>query len=267
MGSTESTTYIFEGTAGMSELRRLRLLEAVFDPKTREWLASAGPLTGRRCLEVGAGAGSIATWLHEAVGPAGTVTALDTNTRYLAELGQHVEVIEGDLATVPLPTGAFDLVHARYVLIHNANAQSLLERMLGVLKPGGALVLEEPDFGATIALGGPAALRHAFENVGRAVNAMFAARGLNGAFGRVLPASIRDASAVIEAVDYDCEASRGGSPLAAMMWLSTATLRDKYVATGSATDADIDGYREFATSPECWGVYYATVRVLARKAR
>jgi hypothetical protein len=34
--------------------------------------------------------------------------------------------------------------------------------------------------------------------------------------------------------------------------------------TGLADDADIEGYHQFARDPDAWGIYYATVRVLAR---
>jgi hypothetical protein len=51
-----------------------------------------------------------------------------------------------------------------------------------------------------------------------------------------------------------------------MMRLSTLALRDKSVATGLATQADIAAYAEFAVTPSCWATYYATVRILARKA-
>jgi hypothetical protein len=50
-----------------------------------------------------------------------------------------------------------------------------------------------------------------------------------------------------------------------MMRLSTAVLEDEYVGTGCATAADTARYGEFAQSADCWGVYYATVRVVARK--
>ena len=45
------------------ELGRLRLLEARYDPHTHRRLSMFGPLAGTRCLEVGAGAGSVARWL------------------------------------------------------------------------------------------------------------------------------------------------------------------------------------------------------------
>ncbi len=257
--------YIFDDNADVSELRRLELLESVFDAKTREWLTAAGALENRRCLEVGAGAGSVARWLSDTVGPNGRVTAVDTNVRHLAPLRERVEVVEGNLAELSLEEAAFDLVHARYVLIHNANARALLDAMLRALAPGGTLVLEEPDFGVVSALVGPGSWMQSFDAVGRATNAMFAARGLDGAFGRRLPELARARSLDLTRIEFDCHAQPGGSGLAAMMGLSTLALADKYTATGCATTGDVDRYREFAASPVCFGIYYATVRVLARK--
>ena len=68
------TAYVFDGTRHEAELKRLRTLEAVFDPGTRACLLATGLRAGWRCLEVGAGAGSVATWLCEAAGPPGRVS-------------------------------------------------------------------------------------------------------------------------------------------------------------------------------------------------
>ena len=62
-----------------AELERLRLLEAVFDLGTRACLRATGLHEGWRCLEVGAGAGHVATWFCEAAGPSGRVLAVDLN--------------------------------------------------------------------------------------------------------------------------------------------------------------------------------------------
>ncbi len=50
-----------------------------------------------------------------------------------------------------------------------------------------------------------------------------------------------------------------------MMAMSTAQLGAKYVATGLVDEGDLAGYARFAADPGAWGVYYATVGVLARK--
>ena len=258
--------YIFEGTPDAAELERLRMLEAVFDDKSQQWLRLAGPLLSRRCLEVGAGAGSIAAWLASETGANGEVVALDANTRFLRGLPQGVRVVEGALGVVALPPRAFDLVHARYVLIHNTNGEAMVDAMLQSLKPGGALIIEEPDFSAASAFTGPSSLRHAFDKVTRAIAETFSARGMDHAFGAALPQLVVERAAKLVAMEYDCPVVDGGTPLAEMMRLSALSLRDKYVATGLATAADIDGYAEFAQTPGCWAGYYATARILASKA-
>lgn len=194
------------------------------------------------------------------------MTALDANTRFLGSLRPRVQVIEGELGSVSAPAEAFDLVHARYVLIHNAKATDVLDAMLRALAPGGVLVLEEPDFSAAEALVGPAHLRQAFERVKRAVRETFSARGMDYAFGRTLPGLVAERLSNLVSLEYDCSVQRGGSGLAEMMRVSTLALQQKYLATGRVTSADIAAYAEFASMPGCWANYYATVRVVARRA-
>jgi tRNA A58 N-methylase Trm61 len=65
---------------------------------------------GWRCLEVGAGGGSVARRLGERVGATGSVLALDLDTTYLADLPPHITVRRHDLTREQLPHGEFDLV-------------------------------------------------------------------------------------------------------------------------------------------------------------
>ncbi|WP_210404260.1 methyltransferase domain-containing protein [Chroococcidiopsis sp. TS-821] len=50
---------------------------------------------------------------------------------------------ETDIRNCSLKNGIFDLVHARYVLIHLPNFQVALSRKIDLLKLGGWLVTEE----------------------------------------------------------------------------------------------------------------------------
>src|SRR5262249_39490256 len=137
--------------------------------------------------------------------------------------------------------------------------------MVRCLKPGGWLVLEEPDFSISRSLAGPAELRRAFDNVHRAIEAMFRQRGLDHAFGARLPALLLDRGFGGIAVENQAPVVPGGSPTARMMALSTCQLGDKYVATGLATGRDIELYGAFAAEPACRATYHATVRASGRK--
>src|SRR5215467_4904317 len=63
---------------------RLDLLERIFDPLSRRRREMVRP--GWRCLEVGAGRGSMAVWLAAQVGDNGHVVATDIDLTYLERL-------------------------------------------------------------------------------------------------------------------------------------------------------------------------------------
>jgi SAM-dependent methyltransferase len=123
---------------------RHRYLSAMLDEFTFGRLADLGDLTGRRCLELGAGGGSVAAWLATRAGPTGQVTATDINTRHLRP-DQGYRVLRHNLVTEPLPDGPWDVIHARLLLIHLPERHEVLSRLAHALAPGGALLIEEFD--------------------------------------------------------------------------------------------------------------------------
>ncbi len=125
---------------------RFAALSLLFDSATTRHLQHCGVRRGWRCLEVGAGGGSIATWLADRVGASGSVLATDIEPRLLNTLVRpNMEVRRHDIGVDALPERAFDLVHARLVLMHVADREQALGRMIGALKPGGWIVAEEFD--------------------------------------------------------------------------------------------------------------------------
>jgi tRNA A58 N-methylase Trm61 len=75
------TDYLLAGEDPARELRRVQVLERLRDPLSVRRLRRLGVGAGWRCLEVGAGAGSMVRWLSHAVGPRGWVLATDIDTR------------------------------------------------------------------------------------------------------------------------------------------------------------------------------------------
>ena len=140
------TTYAFENARAVQR-DRLRLLAALLDDGTFRLLERLGVRPGWRCLEVGAGSGSVAAWLCDRTAPGGSVLATDLDTTVLRELEHpNLEVRVHDLLADELPEQEFDLVHARLLLAWLADPERGLRSMLGALRPGGCMLVEEMDF-------------------------------------------------------------------------------------------------------------------------
>jgi SAM-dependent methyltransferase len=162
----------------------LALLEELFDPSTRERLDRIGVPAGCHALEVGAGGGSIATWLARRVGPGGRVVATDVDTHFLDRIREpNVEVLRHDVLADDFPPHSFDLVHCRALLVHVVEAERAVERMARWLKPGGLLLAEEPWLDVGLLSPDPVAVR--------AVGAL--KETMDGGLARRLPLALRDA--------------------------------------------------------------------------
>lgn len=133
-----------DGAAGAAQLDHLG---AAFDEHTTSVLARYGVGKGWRCLDIGAGAGSVAGWLADRVGPTGHVTATDVKPVHLAER-DNLTVLEHDIDAEPVPDvpdGGYDLIHARMVFVHLPNREQVLARLVPALRPGGLVVLSDCD--------------------------------------------------------------------------------------------------------------------------
>ena len=115
-----------------AEDERLALLERIFDPLSRRRRELVQP--GWRCLEVGAGRGSMAVWLAEQVGETGEVVATDIDVTYLKQLNlPNLEVRQHNILNDPLDAlgpGSFDLVCSRLLLFWLAGKQEAAIRRM-----------------------------------------------------------------------------------------------------------------------------------------
>src|SRR5262245_34426627 len=147
--------YLFDH-AVKTERERLAAIEAAANPLTIECLETIGVSEGWRCLEVGAGAGSIAEWLGRRVGPKGKVVATDLQTKFLEAIdAPNLEVRKHDITREELEPDAFDLVSARKVLEHLPDPSAALRRMVAALRPGGWLLVEDSDLASFLRVSFP----------------------------------------------------------------------------------------------------------------
>jgi hypothetical protein len=175
-----------------------------------------------------------------------------------------LEVLVGDVRHLGMAAETADLVHARFVLIHQVAPLAVLEAMIRLLKPGGWLLLEEPDFSLAAAHSGSREACASFESVNRATAAMFEGRGMDHRFGSRIPHLLREKGLEQIVTETAAPIDSGGGAIARMMAMSTSQLRDRYLATGLATPADIESYLAFAADPSCSASYHGVVRGSAR---
>ena len=146
---THMSQYIFDNKSEEREFRRLQLVEAANDPTTIALLEETGIQPGWLCLELGAGAGSILRWMGHRVGPKGLAVGVDKKTTYLHDFAfPPFQIHQGTFLDVSL-SHSFELIHGRYILIHNQSDMDILHKMFSLLKPGGWAIFEEPDFTST----------------------------------------------------------------------------------------------------------------------
>jgi ubiquinone/menaquinone biosynthesis C-methylase UbiE len=128
------------------EQERLRMLSRVADPRTHRALLDVGIDSGWHCCDIGSGAGLIAAWMAEQVGPSGRVVSLDVDTRFQPPSAGVIEVRTLDVTREPIGADEFDVVHARAVLQHLASREAVLDAMIAAAKPGGWVVVSDVDW-------------------------------------------------------------------------------------------------------------------------
>jgi SAM-dependent methyltransferase len=228
------TTYAFDNAWQLAR-QRLDALEAWFDPGTIRHLSALGVAPGWHCLEVGAGGGSIAAWLGDRVGAAGSVLATDLDTRHVDALAHpNVRTQRHNVECDPLPAARFDLVHLRLVLTHLSDRQAALARLVTALKPGGWLLAEEMDFAsAVIDPGAGEAAAALFDKALAAHHLVMGRHGMDPFYGRRLLGEVQRQGLVATAAEGRAACRNGGSPVAVAWRLTFEQLREEIVATGA----------------------------------
>ncbi|MEN3308467.1 MAG: hypothetical protein V7603_4669 [Micromonosporaceae bacterium] len=219
-----------------AEFERLRLLEAWGDPDTRAVLRTIGLSPTWRCLEIGAGAGSIARWLatecHD-----GTVVAVDTDTRYLD--GQRTDNLQwrsGDICSLDFPPGSFDLIHSRCTFCHLAERESVTAAAVRWLAPGGWLVIGDP-----LCMPAAGSTHEPVRRFFGALETAWRAQGTDMTWAQTLPsqlarAGLRDVAVLTKA---NCLGEKGpyGQLAIANIRQEGAYLVDRRLLTGRDVDA------------------------------
>lgn len=240
--------------------RRLRLLEEALDPTTERRLDAVGVGRGWRCLEVGAGGGSVARSLCERVGPRGRVVAVDLDTRFLEEdAPANLEVHERDIVAEGLPGGGYDLVHTRMLLVHLPERERVLAELIAALAPGGWLVLEEADHYPLTTAGSSL-----YVEAWRTVLDALAEAGMAAGWGRELPGLLTRAGLDDVAAEAEAPYFRGASTWAQLFSLSWEQARP-LMRSGANPGGLLDAALAEMADPRRWFPCLAIVAACGRR--
>ena len=239
----------------MAARERLAQLEAVWDPWTIRNFEKLHVAEGWHCLEIAGGGGSLARWLCHRTGNSGRVVATDLQTRFLEALNvPNLEIWRHDIISDPLPQRTFDLVHARAVLTFLPRPADAIAKMAAALKPGGYLLLEEPDYISAThdPTMEPAAIALSKKGWDALLHALMAA-GYDVTFGRHLYNDL----AVPGLHDIQAEgfvAMQLGGTASARFWKITFDqIKDQVRAAGLLSEAEANDYRALLESaPYRW---------------
>jgi SAM-dependent methyltransferase len=241
------------------ERARLALMSRLLDPTHRRHVERLGIGPGGRTLEAGCGNGSVSAWLARRVAPNGVAVAVDLDLSLVDADEPNLQVRKGDIVAAPPARGEFDLVTARAVLHHVADAEKALVNLVASARRGGAILLIEPDF-LPVSAAEPQEVRAFWQ----AWLAWSREQGIDYHIGRRLPAAL--ARLGLENVEATAETAvyHGGSPWAVYWEQTVRELRPRLVASGMLENSLIDTFLEHCADPTWWTQTVAFTAVTAR---
>ncbi len=225
-------------------------LEQTFDDVSIANLDRLGVAAGARCLEVGAGSGSIARWFAERVGPTGRVLATDLDTRWFRHDGSpQLEARELDLVGDPIPDGPWDVIHERLVLQHIPARLDVLDRLVAALAPGGWILVEDFDTAEVRTADREGPHHDLIASVARAFNGLLRSRGGVSEFAAGALRQLRAHGLAETGARGYVAIDSGGTGFAQVMRANARQVRDGLVAAGVPA-GDIDRYIEVLADPD-----------------
>ena len=253
-------SYILPHTIPQED-KRLTIMSRILDPNTFFRLEQVGIEDGWRCLEVGAGNGSVSYWLASKGGAIGRVVSTDIETNLLERLDlPNLEVRKLDIVNDTIESSAYDLVFTRATLHHLPERFTVIGKLIGAVKPGGYLVLEEPDF-------------HPFESALPSVWRDFwsgyitwaAMKGIDNYIGKKLPGKLQELGLEDVQAHGETLLFNGGSEGAEYFKLLIAELGNEFIDSGFISADQIREVSVVLENPRLWTMNISFITVTGRK--
>jgi 2-polyprenyl-3-methyl-5-hydroxy-6-metoxy-1,4-benzoquinol methylase len=230
------------------EGERLALMSQLLDPMHRRYLQSLDVVKpSASTLEVGCGNGSISAWLARQIAPDGRAVAVDLDLSLVDVRLPNLELRKVDIMRTPVERVSFDLVTARALLHHVADAEKAMANLVAGLRPSGAILLIEPDF-LPVTIAQPPEVRAFWSGW----LAWSRERGIDYQIGRTMASRL--AALGLERIGGTAETAiyNGTSPWADYWTLTVRELRQDITRSGKLSDTLVDTFLAYCADPAWW---------------
>ncbi|PTL76034.1 methyltransferase domain-containing protein [Vitiosangium sp. GDMCC 1.1324] len=214
-----------------------------------------GACEGARILDAGCGVGEVTRELGALVGKTGRVTGVDLSENMVTEArrrtedtGLPVDYHQGDIHQLDFPSESFDGCRASRVFIYLEDPRQGLSELLRLTRPGGAVVLFEPELDSWV-LDGPD------RNVVRKLVHFWADQLRNPWIGRRIPGLFRS----LGVKELSITPVVGTWVLSMLETFGIYQVLEKAIQAGVATEQEVADWVHFMKEGERTGSFYGAM--------
>jgi SAM-dependent methyltransferase len=257
---------------GDGDAARLALLDRIYGPYTESFLSRAGVARAMTVLDVGCGTGTVTSWIAAKVPPGGRVLGVDASEEQIAVARQAAAAAGRDnvefralwAANLDRLDRRFDVVFARFFLVHVTEPALVLRAMLDRLRPGGLLACDEQELAAACCVPAAPAFARSVDLAYRAARS----RGTDLDYGKAVFGQFRE----LGCVDIELQVVQPAltSPATKRLWpMFFRSARPSLLQSGLIGEPELDaiiaGLDELANDDRCYCLAMRNHQVLGRR--
>jgi SAM-dependent methyltransferase len=240
-GPDAAAVYTLGSSHGESARLQRQADELAADSATL--LDRVGLRPGHSAIDLGCGPRGILELLAVRASPGGRVVGLDADSAHTAMAAEFaagrglvgVEIMTADARRTGLPSGSFDLVHARTLLVNVPEPAELAAEMVRLARPGGWVAVMEPD--TEYAMCYPP--HPAFTRISEIFPVVFGRNGADNTIGRRVPELFRQAGLADVGVEARVQMYPHGSSRRTIRLDLVRSMRPQVVEMGLASEAEL----------------------------
>ena len=241
---TEDAAAVYALGSSTGESARLLRQAEELSGHSAALLDMVGLRPGQSAIDLGCGPRGVLDLLADRVSPGGRVVGLDADPAHTAAAAGFaaargligVEVMTADARSTGLPSGSFDLVKARTLLVNVPDPAELVAEMTRLARPGGWVACLEPDVASAWCY----PPHPAFERICEIFPVVFSRNGASLTIGRQVPELLRAAGLEVAGVEARVQMYPVGHSRRTIRPDLLRSTRTQVVAMGLASGAELD---------------------------